>query len=408
MMTLICFSFRLFRNRSYPRADCHNRPRGVAPPPAPPRRARARRGGLRLVRGRARSRGGTQAAARAPRAPRAHDPVTETSQGSNQPHFPRRIRLLRSRGQRRPGETDGTLDAADDPPPLGRRRALGRRPRRVGRGHVGARPTCSRTASRCRARTRARGRAHPRGALRPDARPARSRSSRRASPVGAAGSCRPVRAAAERAAAELPTGRVASVAAGLGRGRRRRTIVSELEPADAKGYTDDMRAAAGTIPGARGLRHRPGGDRARPRPGVRRGPQGRRALHRHPDRAPDPRLRLRDARVPAAVPLRGRRDPDDARDHLDLRQLHGADDLPAEPRHADRARDRDRLLAARRLPLPRGASRRARPRTDAVVRTMATAGRAVVFSGTAVGDRPRAACSSCRCRSCAASASAGC
>jgi RND superfamily putative drug exporter len=58
-----------------------------------------------------------------------------------------------------------------------------------------------------------------------------------------------VRAAAERAAAELPTGKVASVrpvsdsvVTGL--------IVSNLEPADAKGFTDDMRVAAGEIGGA--------------------------------------------------------------------------------------------------------------------------------------------------------------
>ena len=46
-----------------------------------------------------------------------------------------------------------------------------------------------------------------------------------------------------------------------------------------------------------------------------------------------------------------------------------------EPRPADRARDRRRLLAAHRLPLPRGARARARARTTAVVRTMETAGR---------------------------------
>ncbi len=58
-----------------------------------------------------------------------------------------------------------------------------------------------------------------------------------------------VRAAAGRAAGELPTGQLAgvqpvsdSVVSAL--------IVSNLEPADAKGHTDDMRAAAGEIPGA--------------------------------------------------------------------------------------------------------------------------------------------------------------
>jgi uncharacterized membrane protein YdfJ with MMPL/SSD domain len=58
-----------------------------------------------------------------------------------------------------------------------------------------------------------------------------------------------VRERARQAAAELPTGRLAgvqpvsdSVVSAL--------IVSNLEPADAKGHTDDMRAAAGEIPGA--------------------------------------------------------------------------------------------------------------------------------------------------------------
>jgi putative drug exporter of the RND superfamily len=58
-----------------------------------------------------------------------------------------------------------------------------------------------------------------------------------------------VRAAAERAAAELPTGKVANVqpvsdAVALA------TIVSNRDPADAKGYTDEMREAAGAIPRA--------------------------------------------------------------------------------------------------------------------------------------------------------------
>jgi len=58
-----------------------------------------------------------------------------------------------------------------------------------------------------------------------------------------------VRAAAERASKELPTSQVAaaeavsdSVVVG--------TIVSNLEPADAKGYTDDMRGAIGPVRGA--------------------------------------------------------------------------------------------------------------------------------------------------------------
>jgi putative drug exporter of the RND superfamily len=57
-----------------------------------------------------------------------------------------------------------------------------------------------------------------------------------------------VRERAERAADELPTGRLAGVQAASG-SVVTATIVSNLEPADAKGYTDDMRAAAGEIPG---------------------------------------------------------------------------------------------------------------------------------------------------------------
>jgi putative drug exporter of the RND superfamily len=58
-----------------------------------------------------------------------------------------------------------------------------------------------------------------------------------------------VRQAARRAAAELPTGKVAEVRA-VSPDVASATIVSELQPADAKGHTGDMREAAGTIPGA--------------------------------------------------------------------------------------------------------------------------------------------------------------
>ena len=69
--------------------------------------------------------------------------------------------------------------------------------------------------------------------------------------------------------------------------------------------------------------------------------------------------------------------------------------LRDEPRPADRARDLDRLLAADRLPLPRGA-RAAGLEDDAIVRTMATAGRAVIFSARPSRSGSRC-CSSCRC-----------
>jgi putative drug exporter of the RND superfamily len=58
-----------------------------------------------------------------------------------------------------------------------------------------------------------------------------------------------VRQGAERASDELPTSKVASVDA-VGPNVVSANIVSELEPADAKGHTDDMRDAVGDIPGA--------------------------------------------------------------------------------------------------------------------------------------------------------------
>ena len=58
------------------------------------------------------------------------------------------------------------------------------------------------------------------------------------------------RAAAERAAEELPTGKVAGVTR-VSNDVIVATIVSSLDPADAKGHTAAMRDAAGTIPGTR-------------------------------------------------------------------------------------------------------------------------------------------------------------
>ena len=78
-----------------------------------------------------------------------------------------------------------------------------------------------------------------------------------------------VRERAAAAAKELPTGQLAGVQA-VSDSVVSATIVSNLEPADAKGYTDDMRAAAGEIPGRDGLRLRAGRHRARPRPRLLR------------------------------------------------------------------------------------------------------------------------------------------
>ena len=58
----------------------------------------------------------------------------------------------------------------------------------------------------------------------------------------------PVEAAAARASAVLPTSEVVSVQP-VSDTVVTAQIVSNLEPADAKGYTDDMRAAVGEIPG---------------------------------------------------------------------------------------------------------------------------------------------------------------
>ena len=58
-----------------------------------------------------------------------------------------------------------------------------------------------------------------------------------------------VRAAAERASRELPTSRVAAVIP-ASRDVVVASIVSDLEPADAKGHTGAMREAIGAFPGA--------------------------------------------------------------------------------------------------------------------------------------------------------------
>jgi RND superfamily putative drug exporter len=69
-------------------------------------------------------------------------------------------------------------------------------------------------------------------------------------PAGSAPANLPkVRAAAERAAAELPTGKVAGTRA-VSSGIVTATIVSQLQTADAKVHTDAMRKAAGPIAGA--------------------------------------------------------------------------------------------------------------------------------------------------------------
>jgi RND superfamily putative drug exporter len=71
----------------------------------------------------------------------------------------------------------------------------------------------------------------------------------RTAPGEAQGLLPQVRDAAARASEELPTSRLAGVQL-VSDSVISATIVSNLEPAEAKGHTDDMRAAAGTVPGA--------------------------------------------------------------------------------------------------------------------------------------------------------------
>src|SRR5215218_7910384 len=59
-----------------------------------------------------------------------------------------------------------------------------------------------------------------------------------------------LRAAAQRAAREVPTGRFVRARA-VSPHVATASIVSSLDPADAKGHTGDMRRAAGTIPGTK-------------------------------------------------------------------------------------------------------------------------------------------------------------
>jgi putative drug exporter of the RND superfamily len=71
----------------------------------------------------------------------------------------------------------------------------------------------------------------------------------RAEPGSAPALVTPVQQAAERASRELPTSEVASVQP-VSDSVVTALIVSNLEPADAKGHTDDMRVAVGDISGA--------------------------------------------------------------------------------------------------------------------------------------------------------------
>ena len=94
------------------------------------------------------------------------------------------------------------------------------------------------------------------------------------------------------------------------------------------------------------------------------------------------RVRLGGGRAPAA-PGRRALDGGRHRGHAAHGPLHVGVGLRAQHRDHDRPRGRDRLLALHREPLSRGDPRAART-PEALARTMATAGRAILFSGLTV------------------------
>ena len=160
-------------------------------------------------------------------------------------------------------------------------------------------------------------------------------------------------------------------------------------------------ARSGTRPGVEHVYVTGAGrDPARPRPDLQPGPEAGRVRDRAPDRAARPARRVR-ALLGGDDPVHLRRlhDHRHARDRLLDRPPRGDADLRDEPRPADRARDRRRLLAADRLPLPRGArGRAARSTTPSCGRWRPPAARS-----SSPGSRSRSGsrCSSrCRCRSC--------
>ena len=200
-------------------------------------------------------------------------------------------------------------------------------------------------------------------------RPARRRSSQTA-------------AAARAPRSASPPGKVASVTA-VSEDVVTATIVSSLDPADAKGHTDEMREAAGTIPGAKLY------------------VTGQSAVEHDLDPVMSNDLMVGELFIAIPIALAILIFVFGSLAFL-LPFMLAAAAIPVtlgilwifanymelstylhEHGDADRARDRGRLLAAHGLPLPRGAPA-GQAREEAVVRTMETAGRAVIFSGTAV------------------------
>ena len=164
-----------------------------------------------------------------------------------------------------------------------------------------------------------------------------------------------------RAAASIPTGRATKLQKGT------RVLFGDIETTldlqHAKRHTPALRQALrGGGPGR--ARHGRAGDPARPRPAARLRPPARRGA-RPADRAARPADRLRALH-------RGRRSRSRSqRARSRRRSASSTWSLPptpggrvrAEPGRADRARAGDRLLAARRLAVPRGARPRDGRRT---------------------------------------------
>ena len=132
--------------------------------------------------------------------------------------------------------------------------------------------------------------------------------------------------AGRRVADEIPTGRFVSARAVSDR-TATATVTSALEPADAKNYTDRVRAAAGQIQNGKLYVTGAAAITKDTDEVFAHDAKVGEALHRDPDRARNPRLCLRNLCLPPADALRCRRDPGDARDHLDPGALHGAFDL---------------------------------------------------------------------------------
>jgi hypothetical protein len=164
----------------------------------------------------------------------------------------------------------------------------------------------------------------------------------------------------DRAATVIPTARAEPLRAVGDHVRHSRL---SARPCASKGVHDCVGASGGPTEWSARLRQRPGGDPARSRPDLWPGPAAGRVRDRDSGRAfgvavgagsfPD---RL------AATRLGRGHDRRHAGDRLPCRACRRDADLRNESRRTDRPRARDRLLAADRFPLPRGAGRGQEPK----------------------------------------------